>query len=204
MYLSLLSYCDGDTNGLFTEKLLSVWNGGNFSGSYAQFHEEIVNAMPNPSFDIEGQRPNYLFVGTPNQDFENQLPFTIDQSEVQRPVTSDEAWPSVEAPLSVSRSALPTFLVKPGPNRAYALETATDAALFTAADKRNANNFYATWSDTNFLKSSNYTLPQGAWNRLKANNKLYYRILSNDNDDHWNNWVASDSSNPPASFVISP
>ena len=62
---------DGDGNGLFTEKLLAVWNNGTFSSGYSQFASEIVRLMP-PT-----QTPNYYVVGAPDPTFEAQRPFSI-------------------------------------------------------------------------------------------------------------------------------
>ena len=62
---------DGDRNGLFTQKLRSVWDGGAWTGGYAPFHEAIGAKMP-PT-----QSPNYFRAGVLNQAFEAQTPFTI-------------------------------------------------------------------------------------------------------------------------------
>lgn len=62
---------DGDRNGLFTETLLRVWNGGRFQGGYRKFHREIVSQMP-PS-----QQPNLYIIGKKKREFELQAPFTI-------------------------------------------------------------------------------------------------------------------------------
>jgi len=62
---------DGFDHGLFTEKLLGVWNNGSWTGTYARLHEEIVAQMP------EDQQPNYYKVGAPNADFEQQQPLTL-------------------------------------------------------------------------------------------------------------------------------
>ncbi len=60
---------DGPFNGLFTGTLKAVWNGGKFSGNYADFHRAIVRRMP------RDQTPNYYTVGPPNAAFEGQRPF---------------------------------------------------------------------------------------------------------------------------------
>jgi hypothetical protein len=62
---------DGDRNGLFTQQLLSVWNGGKFHGSYPQFHKAIGKKMP-PT-----QSPNYNPVGAKNAGFQHQNPLTV-------------------------------------------------------------------------------------------------------------------------------
>ncbi len=62
---------DGFSNGLFTENVKAVWDGGAWNGSYPELHEAIVARMP------ETQRPNYFAVGTPSPDFEQQQPLAI-------------------------------------------------------------------------------------------------------------------------------
>jgi len=62
---------DGDRNGLFTEKLLKVWDGGRFKGGYRKLKLAIGQLMP------DDQTPNYMTVGLPNPEFEHQLPLTI-------------------------------------------------------------------------------------------------------------------------------
>jgi hypothetical protein len=62
---------DGEVNGLFTEKLLNVWDNGNFRGNYSTFYKSIIRLMP-PS-----QTPNYLNIGKNNTRFNNEIPFTI-------------------------------------------------------------------------------------------------------------------------------
>ena len=62
---------DGDRNGLFTEKLLDVWNDGAFEGSYKAFWKQILSKMP-PT-----QSPNYAVSGHSDPAFEEQRPFTV-------------------------------------------------------------------------------------------------------------------------------
>jgi hypothetical protein len=59
---------DGSKNGLFTEKLLQVWNAGAFTGDYHGFHKVIASLMP-PT-----QSPNYTTAGAVNEMFEKQKP----------------------------------------------------------------------------------------------------------------------------------
>jgi hypothetical protein len=61
---------DGTVNGLFTSRLLDVWNSGAFDGSYKEFHSSIAERMP----DI--QMPNYYPTGVLSAAFEAQRPFT--------------------------------------------------------------------------------------------------------------------------------
>lgn len=62
---------DGDRNGLFTETLRKVWNGGKFNGNYATFHRVIQAHMPSV------QSPNFFRAGGSDIRFEHQGPFTI-------------------------------------------------------------------------------------------------------------------------------
>ncbi|XOK59671.1 caspase family protein [Paenibacillus elgii] len=62
---------DGDINGLFTEKLLAVWDNGNFRGNYLDFYNKIKSLMP------PIQTPNLYNIGASNPDFDNQSPFSI-------------------------------------------------------------------------------------------------------------------------------
>lgn len=60
---------DGDKNGLFTEKLLKVYNKGKFNGNYAGLLTGILKMMPS------NQTPNYTLIGKRNLAFENGKPF---------------------------------------------------------------------------------------------------------------------------------
>lgn len=61
---------DGQHNGAFTGRLLTVWNRGNFDGNYATFHAHIKAGMPSI------QTPN-LFTMGPVASFLKQRPFTV-------------------------------------------------------------------------------------------------------------------------------
>jgi metacaspase-1 len=61
---------DGAHNGAFTERLLTVWNRGKFSGNYASFHAQIKAGMP------AIQSPNLFTLG-PVVTFLRQSPFTV-------------------------------------------------------------------------------------------------------------------------------
>lgn len=62
---------DGKRNGLFTSKLLNVWNKGNFKGNYREFYDKICSLMP------PYQNPNYYRTGQINPTFEKQQVFEI-------------------------------------------------------------------------------------------------------------------------------
>lgn len=61
---------DGKKHGLFTQKILDVWNEGTFQGNYASFFSAIESQMP-PFM----QNPNHLKIGTQNPYFDKSLPF---------------------------------------------------------------------------------------------------------------------------------
>ena len=54
---------DGTHNGLFTENLLTVWNGGGFRGGYESLHRRILQRMP------ASQCPQLSVVGRSDRDF---------------------------------------------------------------------------------------------------------------------------------------
>ncbi|RSS79096.1 caspase family protein [Streptomyces sp. WAC06614] len=62
---------DGAVNGLFTEKLLAVWDNGGFQGGYRDFHRDIQKTMP------AIQSPNFYTTGAPSPVFLDQKPFTV-------------------------------------------------------------------------------------------------------------------------------
>lgn len=62
---------DMGKNGLFTSKLLEVWNDGKFKGTYKQFRNSISSKLSRI------QSPNYLTFGKSNLRFSRQIPFTI-------------------------------------------------------------------------------------------------------------------------------
>ena len=62
---------DGARNGLFTETLLKVWHKGGFKGSYLLFYDKLKKRMPG------WQQPNLSMVGTQNDAYEKESPFSI-------------------------------------------------------------------------------------------------------------------------------
>jgi len=75
--LRLISGCqdnqtssDGDVNGLFTEKLLNVWNDGSFTGNYRKFYKQIINQMP------PEQSPRHFIIGGKDTAWDKMKPFT--------------------------------------------------------------------------------------------------------------------------------
>jgi hypothetical protein len=64
-------------NGVFTEKLKQVWDGGSFSGTYFEFCRQIRLRMP------PNQTPNFYTVGVKDSSFENQVPFRISSDPIR-------------------------------------------------------------------------------------------------------------------------
>lgn len=61
---------DGNAHGLFTQRLLEVWNEGKFAGTYRALHQAILAR-------IAGQRPNYRVDGAAHSAFESSKAFTL-------------------------------------------------------------------------------------------------------------------------------
>lgn len=64
-------------NSIFTEKLLKVWNGGQFVGTYNEFFESIKEEVSSLNFLPTKQTPNLYDIGRENEDFDKQKPFQI-------------------------------------------------------------------------------------------------------------------------------
>jgi hypothetical protein len=62
---------DGKRNGLFTQTLLGVWDGGAFAGGYRRLYDAVTARMP------PWQSPNWLTVGPDGTTFAARRPFTI-------------------------------------------------------------------------------------------------------------------------------
>lgn len=197
---------DGQSNGLFTEKLLSVWNSGNFTGSLPQFHRAILALMP------AEQTPNYFTVGVNDDVFTNSKPLTIvvDQrtsatGQPAKPPTTQQG-PVVTGPSTYDRSKSngPAFTVSPGANAYYAFEITSDPNCFGYPAQRTADNFYASWNDPQVksrFTGATYNLPPYAWAALRNNSALYFRILTASTFDlgRWDNYAVSTADSDAAS-----
>lgn len=208
---------DGATNGLFTEKLLGVWNNGAFAGTLPQFHQAIVALMPSD------QTPNYFTLGVAEETFTNSRPLTIvaaststvDSTASASPVNSTTSTtpstvptpdstttvvqpPSVTGPAQLSRDTdgPPAFSISLGSNPYYVFEITSDTENFGNVANRTSGNFYASWYDVNVparYTDKAYTLPSSAWEALKGNDKLYYRVGSTTSQAaaEWKNYLVS-------------
>jgi subtilisin family serine protease len=103
--------------------------------------------------------------------------------------------PAIEAPPWVSRADSPVFEVEPSPFVFYAVEVATAAELFHPTGtgvQRDETNFYATWQDPpSFFTQPMYQLPALIWDRLKAADRLYYRVWANARATAWQTPIPS-------------
>lgn len=190
---------DGQNNGLFTEKLLVVWNQGAFNGTLPQFYNAITALMPST------QTPNYFTVGIADQTFTNSLPFTIVQTDAAflsdsntQTSTAEEQPPGISGPDSISRDSgvPPSFQVTLGSNKYYIFEIGSDPLLFgdTTNRMRTTATWYASWADPGAparYTDTSYTIPQKAWDNIKGNDKLYYRVGSTSSLTAWDNYQVS-------------
>lgn len=173
---------DGDANGLFTSTLLEVWAGGSFAGDYRAFHKAIVQQMP-PS-----QTPDYTIVGRQDPAMEAQVPFTVaSPAAAPAPAPQPVELLQIDGPMTVPRAGPPPrFNVSVERDRYYAVEFAAESSLFKWSDPaRNDANFYASWTDTALMRDAVYTLPDAVWERLRNDERLYYRVLSSSRADRW-------------------
>lgn len=186
---------DGQTNGLFTEKLLAVWNNGSFQGTLPQFHTAIVALMP------AEQTPNYFTVGADDSTFTNSRPLTIVGAEAGATAgttasPTQSIPPAVQGPSSLSRDTADpiTFTVSLGSNPYYIFEITSDTKNFGDLSGRTSANFYGSWADPSAqarMTDPAYTLPQSAWDALKGNDVLYYRVGSTTSLTGWDNYLVS-------------
>ncbi|MBC6489559.1 caspase family protein [Flavihumibacter stibioxidans] len=201
---------DGATNGVFTGRLLTVWNNGAFNGHYKTFYDNIIADMPSD------QTPNYMTLGSNLASFEAQKPFTILGSSAGSGTSNNNApsaLPSMQAPVSWNADCLPPcFNVDRAGNPQYYVEFATDNKLFDAANhenERTAGNFYASYSDEQnsyALENGNtYTMKAYTWEAMKNSPIIYFRIGSTI-DYNWNGWKVSfndsDYASAPSMQVI--
>jgi len=64
-------------NSIFTEKLLKVWNNGQFVGDYEAFFNQVRDEVEALDFLPTKQTPNLYNIGAENSDFDQQKPFQI-------------------------------------------------------------------------------------------------------------------------------
>jgi hypothetical protein len=130
---------DGDANGLFTETLKGVWNGGAFAGSYQSLRDHVAALMP------KYQQPHYTLVGAANAALEQERPFSPFAGALPKKITG--AKPVIEekkgTPLEKILALLKNFgLAKPdakSPLRAWVKQVEKeDAKLGLPASRADA------------------------------------------------------------------
>ncbi|GGL05532.1 S8 family serine peptidase [Streptomyces flaveus] len=75
----------------------------------------------------------------------------------------------------------PVFDIDLAGNGVYAVEVATDPALFDEpgnGGRRNADNFFSSYQADGLLTRTPYRLPEAVWRRLSKGQRLHYRAMS--------------------------
>jgi hypothetical protein len=121
------------------------------------------------------------------------------------------ALPSISGPDEYDRASVigPTFLVRPGQDRYFAVEVAASPAMLAAGADRPADTsvWFASWwkgllpAGLDATGAVAFTLPIGAWRALRENDALYYRVLTSATADGWTTVQISDPGEdgiPPA------
>jgi hypothetical protein len=189
---------DGDTNGLFTSALLKVWANGTFQGGYDGFASAIIAGMP------FSQTPNFYKIGAEDPAFDSYKPFELLEAASVQPagngaqthpsVESATAGPSVIGPGSTDRAKPPAFEVVRGANPYYVFEIASEAGLFDNPPRFNDYRYYASSNDGSASAretSPHYQLSPAAWDLIKRNDTLYYRITTMAGPSGWSHCETS-------------
>lgn len=204
------------SNGLFTQTLLNTWSNGSFNGNHKQFYNDILSVMPN------NQTPNFMTLGINIDPFQNQRPYTVVSpvgmttgASANGSTTATNAGatggtmqptkPSVIGPSSWRREGQPMqFTVNRAGNPYFYFEITSDHRLFDYGvmnSEGNSGNFWASWQGdiNNRLTGDSFTLPASAWNDLKHNSILYYRIGTTSSLSGWENHKVSVSASQSSS-----
>ena len=105
---------------------------------------------------------------------------------------SDADRPTISGPTSIARSdAPPTFTVNPRPNTHYAFEVAATADLLDQESGQSLDEYYASWEDGGFLSDSSYQLSDAAWERIRGNDRLFYRAWTTSSATEWTDTLAT-------------
>jgi hypothetical protein len=110
---------------------------------------------------------------------------------------SDGSIKAIDASVAPGGPA-PAFEIDPGSGSAvyYAVEVATDTALFDGGS-RSAANFYASYEHGPLEASSPWTLPDDAWAALQAASALYYRAWFSTSPSDWVDYSVTPTSSLP-------
>ena len=141
---------------------------------------------PASSYDTRGHSPQFGF---------GKVNAGAAVREAQRLLgnVSSTATPTVTAQQqSVPRSGPPpSFSVNPQPNTHYAFEIAARRELLDVESGQPLSEYYASWEESPFMSAPVYTLPQTAWDRIKNNNQLFYRVWTSSSATDWVNTISS-------------
>ncbi len=108
------------------------------------------------------------------------------QSVMLQHIQDVAAPPTIVGPLALKPgSAPPTFRIRSGTNRYYAVEVATDPMKLSPSSLRSPDNFYGTWQDGGFSTGPTLTLPEAVWRRLSVTRRLYYRVVTSASNRAW-------------------
>ena len=144
-------------------------------------------------------------VSTPDQQYDNAPSITLEGagagtgaqsgSSEQPSQPTPSGTPSITGPSSVSAGdPAPSFVVDTAGAPYYIVEVATEAFLLDGTNHdgdRTADNFYATWQDSDLQTGSTYQLPEAAWQRLSQGQALYHRIGTTTSETGWENYTVS-------------
>ncbi len=198
---------DGDTNGLFTEKLLATWGDGAFSGGHKAFHGAISKLMP------ATQTPNYYTAGMANPHFEDMRPFDLGTPSdlvsepaatpaatttpaAATPAAAEAGTPAVHGPAAAAQDEPPDFTVDRAGNPYYVFEIADSESLLDAPPSANDAHYYGTWADADQparLTAEHFTLPEAAWRGFTEGEveTLYYRVGTTSSASAWDDYHTS-------------
>lgn len=122
--------------------------------------------------------------------------------ETPSPSPDSAVEPSIQAPSSASSLVAPTFHVRTGSSRVFAIEFATSAALMDNANasQRTAFNHYGSWSE-GLQPAGSYLPPSNLWRTLAASGRVFYRGHFAD-DDAWSNYKIWPADTSPLAIAI--
>jgi hypothetical protein len=97
----------------------------------------------------------------------------------------------------------PTLTLDLGNRRLFAVEIATDPALFVDASARTPQTFFASWAAEQRLsradaQNTTFTIPLAAWLQLRAADALYFRVLTSTTATQWVDALSSPTRPAPS------
>lgn len=106
------------------------------------------------------------------------------------PAPAPAGVPTITGPATATRGGpAPQFDLAPAPgsnSSYYAVEVASDPALFDSGDHGLGDGFHGSWQDGGpFLSANPYQLTDTAWQALQSAEALYYRAWFSSSDTVW-------------------